>query len=248
MLQRVVMSSGEVMVWGEAGGGLDALEDAHGRYRQMLGAGGVKFRHGFGGNGEQQFQEILQHGCSGAKKWIASANPPLEYLDSALRELLLRYYGDSAQKLGFRRWGVKEVQSGQETAEFLRQLFPQARFIWLVRNPMSCLLSIKRRNWIDYSGPDPVGYFAQHWRDLASQFRSMAFGMLIRYEALIADSEMLRELAEYLDIKPLEAEFIRSSRVDWKATNADKLTWRERRRILSIVGTEMRAHGYEDAH
>lgn len=245
LLQRLLTASGDVLIWGEAGGGLNCFAEAAERYVQMLGPGDQFFRYGFGGNGLQQYEKFSSAGKTAIHKWIASMNPPTQVLQNSFRRLFETFYAGSAIELGYKRWGVKEVQSGIETALFLRQLYPEGKFVFLVRNPLACLLSIKRRNWMDKKGEkDPFEYFARHWKKLAGEFRQVTFGYHLRYEDLISDAEQLKRLEEYLNISRLPCDFISRSHVDWKAENTRKLSWIERARARMILSDEMAQHEY----
>ena len=244
-LQRLITASGRILVWGEAGGALNSLEDAAQRYAQMLGPGHQQFRHGAGGNGEKQFETFRQDPVQGAHRWVASLNPPATQIDAAFRAFFDTCYGAPARALGFERWGVKEVVSGLETARFLRRLWPDARFLFLVRNPLDCLLSIKRRNWMSLpESRNRPRFFAEHWARLAREFRTADFGHLVRYEDLRQDSDVLQILCDYLDMPLPPADFLASSRADWSPANDAELSFWERRLALRILAREMRAHGY----
>lgn len=245
LLQRLLTASGNILIWGESGGALDCLEDAMQRYMQMLGPGGGKFRHGFGGNGAEQYQRFCENTTAGAHTWIASMNPGLNTIREGFRNLFDTVYARPAAATGFSRWGVKEVQLGLDCARFLKDLYPDAKFVFMIRNPMDCMLSIKRRDWMDQKGSrDALQYYARHWLKLASEFRQADFGMLVYYEELVRDADVLARLTDYMGLAGVAEDFIGKSHADWKPENTCRLTWRERRKILSIVGDEMHEHGY----
>lgn len=244
LLQRMITASGKVLVWGEAGGALDNFADALEKYLQMLGPGGKLFKHGPGGNGEEQYVQFKSSGKDAVHKWIACLNPPLDYFLQAFRMWMDTVYARPAAELGYGNWGIKEVQSGTVAANFLRQLYPDARFVFLVRNPIDCLTSIKRRNWLGHHGTaDPVTYYGNHWTRLAREFREANFGYLVRYEDLLTSSERLDDLSRYLGIA-IAPDFIKQSRADWGAENDSALSFLERRRLLRIARSEMEEYGY----
>ena len=245
MLQRILTASGNVLVWGESGGAIDCMGDAMQRYMQMLGPGGKKFRHGYGGNGAEQYQRFCENTSAGAGLWIASMNPGVDTITDGFRSFLDTIYAAPAAAMGFTRWGVKEVQLGLDSALFLRELYPNAKFIFMVRNPMSSLLSIKRRDWMDQKGSrNAPRYYAEHWLRLASEFRQADFGMLVQYETLVKDRDVIAAIGDYLDLEGIPQDFIETSHADWNPENSCRLSWLERRKILSIVGDEMQQYGY----
>lgn len=244
LLQRMITASGEVLMWGEAGGALDNFADALVRYEQMLGPGGKRYKYGFGGNGEDQYHQLKAAGHESVHKWVACLNPPLDHFIAGFRALFDATYAKPAAELGYASWGVKEVQSGIDTARFLRQVYPEARFVFLVRNPVDCLTSIKRRDWMGHQGDhEPVTFYAGHWQRLAAEFRGAEFGYRIRYEDLLSSPEAAAGLAKYLDV-PLPLDFAQKSRVDWEAHHQHALSYWERRRMLKVAGGEMEQYGY----
>ncbi|MGH8671428.1 MAG: sulfotransferase family protein [Burkholderiales bacterium] len=246
LLQRLITASSEALIWGESGGALNQFVDADERYRQMLGPGNRRFAHGFGGNGSEAFQRFVERREDGPQQWIACLNPLLESIRDCFKKMLEDVYASPAETLGYRRWGVKEVQCGLNTARFLRDLFPHAKFVFLVRDPKACLLSIKRHNWMDRPpGLNALAYYSKHWLKLASEFRSADFGKLLRYEDLITDSGQYQSLMEYLEIVDIPAfDFINKSRIDWQTANQKNLSWLENIYIGSALNQEMKHFGY----
>ena len=245
LVQRMITASGEALIWGESGGALDCFADAIERYVQMLGPGGQRYKRGFGGNGAEQFEKFRAKGPDGVHEFIACMNPPEEIICAAFRKMLESLYAMPAIEMGYARWGIKEVQSGIRAAGFLKKLYPDAKFVFLVRNPLDCLLSMKRRNWMDRADiNDPLSYFALHWKKLVKGFREAGFGHLIRYEDLVSVETKRQSLFEYLEISKLPSEFVRKSRADWKPMNQKKLGWTERLKAKRIFGDEMARYGY----
>ena len=245
LLQRMLTASREILVWGEAGGALECLADAWIRYEQMLGPGGTRFRHGFGGNGAQEFEAFVEAGQDGVNQWIACMNPPSNDIQTALGAALDRIYGQPARDLGYPRWGVKEVRSGIDTVKFIEQISPDAKFVLLVRNPFHCLESIKRRSWVDGGAcDDPLQQFARHWERLARQFRLSDFVIKMKFEDLTSNADEVTRLARYLELENIPFQFPDRSRADWKPTLEEGLSRREKKRLRRIVEEEMHQWGY----
>jgi hypothetical protein len=246
LLQRMLTASNELLVWGEAGGALDCLTEADLGYQQMLAPGNKVIGQGLGGNGELQFVEFCKSDKQGVHRWIPCMNAPLETIRDGFRAFLREVYQEPAAKLGYNRWGVKEVRCGLATAEFLRELYPEAKFVFLVRNPFDCLSSLKRHNWMDRPHDRrALEYYAQHWVRLASEFRKASFGMLVRHEDLVSDAGRVAKLQDYLEMAHLYASFTEKSQVNGGFKSDSSLNWLERYRAKIIVWNEMQHYEYE---
>ena len=241
----MLTNSLECLIWGEAGGGLDYLSNAYQGYQQMLGPGNMTYKFGLGGNGMEQFELFQSNPTHAVNAWIASMNPPETTLRDSFRQFLDSYYGQQARVLGYSRWGVKEVRSGPETASFMKILYPEAKFIFLVRNPFNCLLSIKRRNWMgERNALRATANYTRHWRSLAKGFRNANFGLVVRYEDILNDQETVHKLRDYLEIGKLDSNFAENSRADWTTKNKAELSFFEKRLISAIAKDEIKFYGY----
>lgn len=247
MLQRLLISSNEALIWGESGGALNDFEHAYQAYVQMTGDGSQYYKAGFGGNGEKQYKMFLDTVKSErANNWIASLNPPIADIAEQFKCSINNLYAKTVNDLGYGRWGIKDVLANNETAIWLKKLYPDAKFIFLFRHPYDCMLSIKRREWMDKKNiSDPLSFYANHWLNQAKGFRELDFGFKVKYESLLNDKNTFEELKKYVDINKIEYEFIQRSRADWKAHNTKKLTFIERFRIKNIAASEASLHGYK---
>ncbi|MDX9785219.1 MAG: sulfotransferase [Desulfobacterales bacterium] len=245
LLQRILIESGEIMVWGETGGALDYLFLASEGYRQMLGAGGDRFRFGFGGNGNQQRESFLAAGENRAHLWIPCINPPQQTIMRGFRRFIDELYAQSTTDLGYQRWGVKKVRSGLETALFMRTLFPEARFIFLVRNPVACMLSIKRHKWMDHpTDRKALDIYIAQWIKTAGSFKDADFGFHIRYEDLVADTQKRSALFDYLGIRGVRHDFFSRSRPKGKTDDLMKLGFMEKLKTNLKTADIAKYYGY----
>lgn len=93
-----------------------------------------------------------------------------------------------AQEFDYPRHGFKETRCDVNTVCQLQTLFPDARFVFLVRDPLDVILSIKRRGRMGrLAGHATLKYYADHWRTRAMQFRQADFGLTMRYEDFIVE-------------------------------------------------------------
>jgi hypothetical protein len=133
-----------------------------------------------------------REGADLAREWVAVLHPDAEGIQAGMRALLDAWLGAPARARGAARWGAKEVQWSGADGLVLRWLFPNARFLVIVRHPVSSYYSM--RNF----GPVTIGQaFAAHlpgrsygrvWNDLALSWQIVGERLgatLIRYEDLI---------------------------------------------------------------
>ena len=116
-----------------------------------------------------------------ADKWIANAYPAPPDLMAAHRAFFDRLFGKPAQNLGFSRWGLKGVRLSGEHAVYLKRIYPDARFVFLYRNPYDAFLSYRLLHdirshsyWWWHLWPDDqvntATRFGEIWHDLTASF------------------------------------------------------------------------------
>lgn len=247
LLQRFVTASGEALIWGETGGALCAISEAIADWEQITASSSRHFPSGLGGAGEAAYRQLTsspkdQH----ALQWIANLSPPYAEILDQLRSMFLALYHDRAMELGYSRFGFKETRCGLESAQRLLRVFPDARFIFLVRNPLDVILSIKRRNWMEKpANHATLKFFAMHWLRNSRQFRNADFGLYLRYEDFVANASLRSQVLDYLDIGSAPAaDFIQSSHVDWMTSDTSELSMFERVKLKYWLSDEMKAQGY----
>ncbi|MDX1650763.1 MAG: sulfotransferase, partial [Myxococcota bacterium] len=173
LLQRLLCSHPEVMVWGESRGLLDGLR------------AGWEAVEAVQPLSEKNRAALEQEGHQG---WIALANPPFERFREALRAFFLTYLAEPAAARGRPRWGFKEVRHDAPVARWLHGLFPEARFVFLVRHPAACLASARGTTRGDRGLLPEVGgseRFLAHWTRITRSFVDGTEGLpglRLRYE------------------------------------------------------------------
>jgi hypothetical protein len=197
LLQRLIMSDPRVLLWGEP-------YDECGLIQSL--AGTVKaFRAGW---------PPPDYYYSGSKPrsgdWVANLFPAATSLRAGHRALFEATFAEPARQIGMSRWGIKEVRLTAEHAHYLRWLWPQAKFVFLYRNPLHAYQSYcgHGRDWYDVWPERPVftpGAFGRHWRDLCHGFlqaEKELGGLLVRYEELVTGSaDLMQRIEQHLDVK-----------------------------------------------
>lgn len=196
LIQRLLCSHPEILIWGENRGVVDRLVEAR---RTIEGLQQLSQKH------------VEAFETNGSMSWIAMMNPPLASYDEGMRQLLEAYFRSPAEQLGRSRWGFKEVRHGLETARFLHALYPEARFVLLARHPEDCLASARGpvRGECSFAGSilaeaGGARGFLEHWTRLADEFTADWSGiphLLLRYEIVVEDPEQaIEEIARLLGV------------------------------------------------
>ncbi|RPI90674.1 MAG: sulfotransferase [Planctomycetaceae bacterium] len=141
-----------------------------------------------------------------ADNWIANLNPGLQPLLCAHRAYFESLFAVPARDRGFRRWGAKYVRLSAQHAHYLKWLYPEAKFVLLVRHPMDAYRSYKRLTWWYTVRPefrvDSGSKFMSHWAYLANSFLDEAShlgALLVRYEDLKPGNPVLKRIEEFLE-------------------------------------------------
>lgn len=197
LLQRLVMSDSRVLLWGEPYADCGAV--------QSLAATNVAFRSGWPPEDCYYLGSPPEELSS---KWVANLYPPINDWREGQRAYFQTLFAHPARRSGATRWGLKEVRLTAEHARYLKWLYPNAKFIFLYRNPLDSYISYVRhgRTWYD-SWPDKPMFtptkFGQHWVKLVRGFTecsSEVGGLVIKYEELTRDESVLKAIESHLDI------------------------------------------------
>lgn len=138
--------------------------------------------------------------------FVANMYPPVEDMQQACLVYFKTMFELPAKKRGFERWGLKDVRLTIEDAHFIKWLFPNAKFVFLCRNPFDAYKSYRvDRSWY-FEWPDKPVFtateFGRNWNMLATGFYQGAEnlgGMFIRYEDLVSGVLNSNDLETYLD-------------------------------------------------
>lgn len=199
LLQRLIMSDPSVLLWGEPYdecGVIQAMADTLRAFR--------------GGWPPPDYYHNAAKPERLSGEWIANLFPGPEILRRGHLAFFDKTFAEPAKAAGAPRWGIKEVRLNIDHAHYLRWLYPNARFLFLYRNPLEAYRSYCRygRNWYDTWPDKPVftpASFGKHWRTLTEGFIRDAAkldGLVIRYEDLITgSSDLLRQIERHLDVR-----------------------------------------------
>ena len=231
LLQRLIMSDPAVMLWGEPYDECGVIQALAGTLKAFRG-GWPPPEYYYDGRPREQL----------TGDWIANLFPSADALRQGHRMFFETVFAVPARQAGAKRWGIKEVRLNAEHAHYLHWLFPKARFVFLLRNPLDAYRSYCRygRNWYDTWPDRPVftpTAFGTHWRELAEGFVRDApklNALVIRYEDLIGPTQqVVAKIEQHLDVR-LDASVIgkkvgtseRGGEQAWISRLEKSLLWR----------------------
>lgn len=200
-LQRWIMTGEKVMVWGEPYRHAALIESLAEQLKAFTPDWPVD---DFMIRGDERERDLTQ-------QWVANLYPsPANFMDAHIGYFEKLFRGP-ALELGKDRWGLKEVTLSVDHARYLRWLFPNAKFLFLCRDPYGAYGSYRKWRSLYRTWPtDPVFTATRYgaiWRDLAADFvanHEDVGGLLLRYEELQTPETKVR-LEDYLGFRLADA-------------------------------------------
>lgn len=146
--------------------------------------------------------------------WLATTNPSAGSLLQGIRALLQETYWGPLRETGFETWGAKEVVLAPRHIELLTRLFPEARFVCIVRDPTAAYASFRRFVVSGVSVRDrpssalrwvkgPMGY-GRVWAQMAATFRGFENDprfLVFRYEEIAGSPAFPKTLGDSLEME-----------------------------------------------
>lgn len=202
LLQRLLMSSGEIMIWGEPYNRSRLTAAMMEQFRAITKDWPFDYYAGNAFDGDISSQ------------WVANIYPCFRHLIGAHRAYFKELFEIPSQAMDRPRWGFKEVRLTSEHAMYLKLLYPNAKFIFLYRDPIKAYASFRGYIKFDYwAWPHkPILTPTQYGRmwcylveDFARNFSKLD-GVFIKYEDLIRDPSVVQDLSAYVqaNLRPVE--------------------------------------------
>ncbi len=195
LLQRLVTSSKEVIVFGEDRFFTDKLPHLmleHAEHAEQI---------------KQDTGKLASGDHSG---WYPSALPNYEdYLDALANafQLVTEVYQKCSIELGYTRWGTKLPYAGSGQVQAINTLLPNARHLFIYRNIFDVMRSIKARKWVD--SKESFRLAGNNWfnsvRENIDVHGNNEWFYVLSYEKLIGDPKAESvKIQEFLGLKNLD--------------------------------------------
>lgn len=218
-LQRLVNASSHTHIWGETNIGPKLLQIA-----TLL----EKAEKRGGGSQREAFK------AGDRNIWMAHMVPEALQVADGLRLMMERIFA-----VPDRIAGSKEIRYRGRVIRYLAELFPDARFLLLTRNPLDALLSYRNTGWPDRDEAS----FLETWSDRSGEYWKISRelpgrALFIRYEDL--DEAKASEIFRFLDL-PLEENVVAviKSRIG-KSKGTETLTAADRESVRAVCGETYR--------
>ena len=240
LLQRLITSSREVVVYGEdrlLTEWLPSVYWFHDKEREAIKA---------------STDELT----SGKQSWFPNARPDsTDYQDTVLVNFfnLVSTYEKASRESGFSRWGAKLPKFLISNVEILAHLLPQSRHICLYRDISDVVKSQKSRGLVN--NIHEVQKLCSNWATRLAQLLQHApdldYLRPVKFEKLLADKkEGTGRICDHLDLSDVDMEVFEHKSNTWsdeeesQYVDPDTLSDREKQLIEQIPDRIMQAGGY----
>lgn len=201
-VQQLISSSHEVMVWTAPAGALNHILEAIRLMDMSLSPGVMGV---LAGTNKGKVEKKVLKPNDDPKPHVTNMRFSVKHMQHSFQQLFSSLYGMPAAKLGFQSWGIVDHTGNKQTCDMLRMIYPNARFIFVIRHPIDCLRAIKkiglrpRDRWGRLlEEKSTIDWFAANWAAFADDFYGTPHVFNIRYEDLVSGKTDISALNTYL--------------------------------------------------
>jgi hypothetical protein len=199
LIQRLICSSREVIVWGEPYARCELVQNLSESAKALNGS----YPH------PGHLPDLKTLGPI-EDQWIANLFPPPGDLRHGFRAALDAVLARPAFREGYARFGLKEVRLNADHGRFLQWIYPDARFLAIIRNPWDAWRSAKGLDLYLKWPSQPItdaAIFARHWLNLVESFASWKDKSVFffRYEDLIENPESIQLIAGHCGLEKVDS-------------------------------------------
>jgi len=197
LIQRLLNSTGEIIVYGENAMFMDRLpllvNTAHNEHEKMKGPFAASRRRFLTQGGEYWSSDL----------WPDSERFFLVLLEAFYKAAVL--YQEHARSDGFPHWGIKNPLSTALMIDRLKVLIPRSRFIFVYRNLFDVARSAKARQFV--KSEDDLAKLAQQWQTNVIGVMDAAWDnvCVLRYEEmLVRPEEQIRRIERFTGLDGID--------------------------------------------
>lgn len=240
LVQRLLCSSRELIVWGEPYARCGLV--------QHLAASTQALSDSYPHAGHlPDLKTMLKTRGPIENQWIANWFPPPGDFRLGIRAALDAVLARPAAREGFSRFGLKEVRLDADHGRFLQWVYPDARFVAVVRNPWDAWRSAKGLElYLEWPGQpmNSPAVFANHWLKLVESFAAWKDDAVFffRYEDLLQNPKSAGAIAAHCGLGHYEPSVM--NRVVGSSGERPELSAEEVQVIEEIAGRAARLLGY----
>jgi hypothetical protein len=201
-VQELVSSSKQVLVWSAPPGALNHILEAMRLMDMSLSPGVMGV---LSGTNKSKVQKKILKPEDDARPHVANMRFSVKHMQRSFQQLFATLYAMPSSKFGFDTWGITDHTANRQTCDMLRMIYPDAKFVFVIRHPIDCLRQIKKISMRprDHWGrlleeKSPLDWFAANWARLADDFYEMPNTFSIRYEDMVSGKLDIAALNQYL--------------------------------------------------
>jgi len=188
--------------------------------------------------------------------WVATLSPDAGRLKAGLLALTDTWLAKPARARGFSRWGVKDVRMSGQDGMVMRWLYPNSRFVLIVRHPVSSFHSMMQYDlrpgwglWARWPDRfvDTIEAYADLWNGLAISWANVASRLgvrIVRYEDLISGEIDIEGVGSSVGLK-LQPAVAMDQKVGHNAYNRP-MTSEDRDRINALTANARELFSYAE--
>jgi hypothetical protein len=243
-LQHAVSASRQILLWRAAPGALNHFLEG----LRLLDLAESGMNPGWLGGASKTPKKRLKPGDD-VLPYVGSLSIPASQARRHVHGLITGLYGARAGRFGFQTWGLYDPTADKLTLDLLRTVFPQARFVFLVRHPLACVEAARRAGqtfrdrWGERGAEVTLAEgIAREWVSRVRQFEGLPHVRSFRFEDLQSQPSVRSALEAFLGLpEPLTLDDTRPD----PAASRDGLPPDEVSRLWPLVKEAAALWGYD---
>jgi hypothetical protein len=249
LTQRLLVSSKNLLMWGEPFANSSIIQNLQVTTKPFL---DPQTQYAWRYFTPTRLEPVQRERMMGAmdREWIANFYPDIAELKASYRAMLDHLFSGSAKKEGYQRFGGKFVRLNVEHVQFLQWIYPDARIVFLTRNPYDAWNSYNGCNWT-YSYPNlkvsKIVPFMKIWAKNTQDFlqHKTPNSAFFRYEDIIQRPESREALRQHCLLPTIDESILQIRQTGMSSAQVRKgISGHDIKQIGKITGTLASSLGY----